>query len=130
MRLERWRSSWESRDLSTFLAYYDSQAFTPQKGSYPEWAATKREVFAHTPSLKVSISDIELFEYPGRNGVVVAEFRQRYESPGFSSVIRKQQFWQRQAGGAWKIVLESRSPKSPPVNVVRKRKNNPVTPTS
>ncbi len=57
--------------------------------------------------IKVDISDLDLFRYPGDSDLVLAEFTQDYSSNDYHPVTRKQQYWHRDNDGRCRIVLEA-----------------------
>ncbi|MDX1503231.1 MAG: L,D-transpeptidase family protein [Thermoanaerobaculia bacterium] len=102
--IESWRRDWESLDTDRYLDHY-SQSFRGRGMSRGEFASHKRRVNAGKRWVRVGISQLGLYAYPGEEGMVVADFRQDYESDGFRSSVRKRQYWRREAG-RWRIVLE------------------------
>jgi len=69
--------------------------------------AYKTRVNASKHYIKVDISDLDLFRYPGDSDLVLAEFTQDYSSNNYHQVTRKQQYWHCDSNGRWRIVLEA-----------------------
>ena len=102
--LEEWRADWESRDTARYLAHY-SQRFSSGGESYAAWAAHKRKVNAAKKWIKVGLSGVGMFRYPGERDFVVVTFEQDYRSNGLSNVMKKRQYWMKE-DGRWKILYE------------------------
>lgn len=102
--LEQWRADWESRDTARYLSHY-SQRFSSGNENYAAWAAHKRKVNAAKKWIKVGLSRVGMFRYPGERDFVVVSFEQDYRSNGLSNVMNKRQYWRKEDGG-WKILYE------------------------
>lgn len=105
--VERWRRDWESLDTGRYLAHY-GRDFQTEGMDLARFAAYKRRVNAGKKYVRVGLSDVAIYAYPGEEATVLVEFQQAYESDSFRSSRRKQQYWRRDPGG-WKIVFEAKS---------------------
>lgn len=105
--VEGWRRDWESLDTDRYLAHYGAD-FQTEGMDRARFASYKRRVNQGKRYVRVGLSDISIYSYPGEEQTVLVEFQQAYESDSFRSRRGKQQFWRRQAGG-WKIVFEAKS---------------------
>jgi murein L,D-transpeptidase YafK len=103
-RLERWRQDWESRNSDHYLQHY-ARSFATADTSLAEWSAQKRRVNASKEWIKVQLSDMSMFLYPGRNDLAVVSFLQDYSSSNLSNKMRKRQYWIKE-GDTWKILYE------------------------
>jgi murein L,D-transpeptidase YafK len=103
-RVERWRQDWESRDTERYLAHYAS-TFSVGGSSLRRWTEQKRAVSAGKQWVKVRLTDLAIFLYPGRDDLAVVTFTQEYSSNNLANQLRKRQFWV-QEGGTWKIAYE------------------------
>ena len=103
--LERWTRDWESADLGRYGAHY-SRDFHSEDRDRATWLNHKRRVNAAKQFIKVSLSDVSVFAYPGERDMVVVTFEQNYQSSNFSNRSRKRQYWRKEAGGVWRIVFE------------------------
>ncbi len=101
---ESWRRDWESRDPELYLRHYSRDFRTPGM-SRARFADHKRRVARGKRFIRVGVEDLAIYRYPGEEGVVLLDFRQRYESDSFRSVRRKNQYWRRE-GGTWRILFE------------------------
>jgi murein L,D-transpeptidase YafK len=102
--LEQWRADWQSRDTERYLAHY-SQHFSGPGQDYASWSEHKRAVNAAKAWIKVGLARISMLRYPRERDVVVVTFVQDYRSNGLSNVMKKRQYWAKEAG-AWKIIYE------------------------
>jgi len=102
--IEQWRTDWESRDTERYLAHY-SHDFKAPNQNYASWAAHKRKVNAGKSFIQVKLGELSMLRYPRERDVVVVTFEQDYRSNGLSNVMKKRQYWAKEAG-RWKILYE------------------------
>jgi murein L,D-transpeptidase YafK len=102
--LERWRTDWESLDTDRYLAHYSGD-FSAPGVDLEGWSRHKRLVNGGKKWIKVRISNLSMFEDPGKPGLVSVTFDQEYRSNNLSNTVRKRQYWLKEAGG-WRIVYE------------------------
>jgi len=102
--IEDWRKDWESRDTERYLAHY-SQRFNASGQDFAAWAAHKRKVNAARAWIKVGLARLSMLRYPRERDVVVVSFEQDYRSDGLANVMKKRQYWAKEAG-RWKILYE------------------------
>lgn len=102
--IERWRRDWESLDTERYLAHYSS-AFSNGELDFAAWAAQKRQVNASKTHVRVTLSNLSILRYPGREKLAVVTFDQDYRSNNLTHTMRKRQYW-REENGVWKIVYE------------------------
>jgi murein L,D-transpeptidase YafK len=101
----QWRSDWESRDTERYLAHY-GQEFRSDGKDRAGWIAHKRKVNAGKSWVKVGVSQVSLFAYPGNGPMMMVTFEQDYRSNNLSGRTQKRQYWVRE-GTLWRIVHES-----------------------
>lgn len=102
--VDAWRRDWESLNNTRYLAHYSPQ-FSNGKQNFAAWAAQKRAVNASKTSVKVTLSNVSIFRYPGKENLMVVTFDQNYRSNNLNNQIHKRQYWM-QDGDTWKIVFE------------------------
>jgi murein L,D-transpeptidase YafK len=102
--MEQWRADWESRDVARYLAHY-SERFTSGKQGLAGWSDHKRSVNEGKKWVQVRLSRVSMFRYPREGDFVVVNFEQDYRSNNLSNVIRKRQYWIKEAE-RWKILHE------------------------
>ncbi len=103
--LDQWRRDWESLDVTAYLAHY-ADDFQSDRGDLKAWKAYKRRINARKHWIRVAISDLDLFRYPGEPDLVQAVYTQDYRSSNYRDRSVKEQFWRRGADGRWRIVYE------------------------
>ena len=106
--LEQWQRDWESLDADNYLSHY-SLHFSAEGKSFNDWSAQKRRVNAAKSFVKVSISNLSVFEYPLSSTaapMMIVTFDQDYRSSNNSNRMKKRQYWQREQG-QWKIIYEA-----------------------
>ena len=102
--LEQWRADWQSRDTGRYLTHY-SQRFASGKQDYAAWSAHKHAVNAAKTWIEVRLSRLAMFRDPRESDLVVVTFDQDYRSNGLVNVMKKRQYWVKEAG-RWKILYE------------------------
>ena len=102
--LEQWRTDWQSRDTERYLTHY-SQRFASGKQDYAAWSAHKLAVNAAKTWIEVRLSRLAMFRDPRESDFVVVTFDQDYRSNGLTNVMKKRQYWVKEAG-RWKILYE------------------------
>ena len=102
--LEHWRADWQSRDTGRYLTHY-SQRFASGKQDYAAWSAHKHAVNAAKTWIEVRLSRLAMFRDPRESDLVVVTFDQDYRSNGLTNVMKKRQYWVKEAG-RWKILYE------------------------
>jgi murein L,D-transpeptidase YafK len=105
-RIEDWRKHWESRDTAGYLAFYGDD-FTTTGMNRTAFAAHKKRVNASKKFIQITLSDVNLFRYPGTDvPLMLAEFTMDYRSDNYKVVSQKQQYWKQTPRGEWKIFRE------------------------
>ena len=103
--IETWRKDWESLEPDRYAAHY-SKSFQSGRRDYQQWISHKRRINGKKRYVHVQISDLSLLAYPGEPKLVVATFRQIYESDNYRGDIRKRQYWRLESDGVWRILYE------------------------
>lgn len=104
--LEKWRRNWESRNVDAYLSHY-GQTFSSGGENLAGWSQHKRQVNAAKSWIKVGVSDVGMFLYPGRDDLAVVNFMQDYSSNNLSNKMKKRQYWMKdKEQGRWKIIYE------------------------
>jgi len=105
-QVERWRAHWSALDTEGYLAYYADDFETEGMGK-KAFAEHKHRVNAAKKKIDVRLDDVDLFRYPGGDGLMLARFTQRYRSDTFNQTSYKEQFWRVRPDGRWEIVKEA-----------------------
>ena len=103
--MTQWQQDWQSLDIDHYLMHYDHQ-FTDDRMDFTQWSANKRRIAPSKNWIKVTLTDVSLFEYPGQRDVYLADFKQDYRSNNVNNIMSKHQYWQQQ-GNQWKILAEN-----------------------
>jgi murein L,D-transpeptidase YafK len=103
--IESWRDAWQSLDTARYLTNY-SQAFHSGNMDYRRWSEHKQRVNAQKSFIDLKLDNISVYTYPGKPDLRVVTFQQDYKSDNHQQVSAKQQYWQREADGVWRIVFE------------------------
>lgn len=104
--LENWRHNWESRNVDTYLAHY-GKTFSSGGQDLAGWSQHKYQVNTAKSWIKVGISNVGMFLYPGRDDLAVINFMQDYSSNNLSNKMKKRQYWMKdKEQGRWKIIYE------------------------
>ncbi len=105
--VEAWRRDWQSLDTDRYLSHYGPD-FQTEGMDLARFGSHKRRVNQAKKYVRVALSDVAIYAYPGEEQTMLVEFQQAYESDSFRSRRRKQQYWRRHPDG-WKIVFEAKS---------------------
>lgn len=102
--IELWRKDWASRDTDSYLRHY-ARNFSSENMNLAAWSKQKRLVNSAKSWIKVDISNLSVFSYPGQPDMAVVSFEQDYSSSNLSNRMKKRQYWIRQ-GDRWQIIYE------------------------
>lgn len=85
--VEDWAAAWARKDVSAYLAHYDSSFEVPGKKSRKEWEAERRARIDKPGAIEVRIENVQV----ARDGAdrVKATFRQDYKAVGLKSATTK-----------------------------------------
>lgn len=103
--LDAWRADWSSRDTERYLSHYASD-FRSDGMGLTEFSAYKRRINASKKFIDVQVRDIEIYRYPGPEGLLQIRFTQDYRSDSYGKVSVKQQVW-KPRGSGWAIYREA-----------------------
>ncbi|MBI4962982.1 MAG: L,D-transpeptidase family protein [Desulfomonile tiedjei] len=79
--VERWRQSWETRDLDGYMSRYSTN-FQSCWLDYNGWKEKKRKLNKRYSKIRVRLGAVYLYR---QNGLITAIFTQNYSSDGFTS---------------------------------------------
>jgi murein L,D-transpeptidase YafK len=103
-RIENWRSDWESINTDKYLHHY-SRNFSAPGQNFLTWEGQKRQVNSSKSWVKVKLSNLSIFAYPGNENLMVVTFDQDYSSNNLKNQMKKRQYWKLE-NNEWKIVYE------------------------
>jgi len=104
--LQSWRQDWEQRDPETYLGHY-SDSYKDQRGGISAFVSRKKRALKKNSFIKVGVENLSIFRYPDNPDLMVATFRQHYQSPTFKDSMTKRQYWVREEG-RWRIAYEGK----------------------
>lgn len=99
--IERWRHSWQEKDIDTYMSFYNRR-FTSSGKTWHAWKDFKVRLAKKYRWIDVDIGDIRLLS---NDGVVLATFKQTYRSPGLESRGTKKLYFTKNSN-QWKIIAE------------------------
>lgn len=102
--LETWRADWASRNTEKYLGHYAAD-FRTADMDRAQFAAYKQRINASKQFIDVQLRDIEIYRYPGPEGLVQVQFTQDYRSDSYGTVSVKRQLW-KPRGSGWQIYRE------------------------
>jgi len=104
--LAKWRTDWESLDNDAYLAHYSNETFNFGEADFDRWAQRKKTTNDKKTFVQLDIDIESLFVYPGEREMFVVKYRQRYLSNNYHAESAKEQYWQKDQTGRWRIVYE------------------------
>ena len=104
--VQRWKEDWESLHTDAYLSHYSQENFNFGQKNFASWADRKRLVNQGKTFVQIDMDIKSLFAYPGEKDMFVVKYRQRYLSNNYHGETDKEQYWQRDPSGQWKIIFE------------------------
>lgn len=104
--VKRWKEDWESLHTDAYLAHYSRDNFNLGRADFSPWAERKRLVNREKTFVQVDMDIQSLFAYPGEEEMFVVKYKQRYLSNNYHGETQKEQYWQRDNSGRWRIIFE------------------------
>ena len=101
--VERWRGSWESKDMDGYLALY-APDFLAEGRDLRSWNRHKRDLARNEGERRIGVADLAVLREKDRWWV---SFRQEYAAAGHRDVGRKTLFVRGAGPAAWRIVSET-----------------------
>lgn len=106
--IDEWRSDWASNEVEKYLDHY-ADDFWANGYDHDSWAKRKKLVATGKTWQKVDLSQLSFYAYPRQAGngreMVVANFRQEYDSNNFSGGMRKRLYLVKEQG-RWQVLYE------------------------
>ncbi|WP_105533227.1 L,D-transpeptidase family protein [Solimicrobium silvestre] len=100
-----WRLDVESKSSKRWLSNYSSSFKNAQGESLPVWFDKQQILFAGAADISIKLSDVTVFNYPGKGNMLVSTFTQESRYGKNRNVTRKRQYWAKEAN-RWKIIFE------------------------
>lgn len=104
--IANWKRDWESLDMAAYLKHYSDENLNFGRIDYESWAKRKISKNKSKSFVQIDLDIDSLFLYPGVPDMFIVKFKQLYLSNDFTSESDKEQYWQRDSLGQWKIIYE------------------------
>ena len=101
-----WRLDVESKSNQRWLANYSSTFKNAQGDSLSVWFDKQQLPYSGATDISIKLSDITVFNYPGKGNMLVSTFTQETRYGKNRNVTRKRQYWAKETN-RWKIIFES-----------------------
>jgi murein L,D-transpeptidase YafK len=105
LALSRWVNDWESLNHDRYRQNYSQTDYQAHGRSFKNWDRYKRRLNSAKTRIKVEYSDLNIFNYPGEQNLVLMQFAQKYQSNNLDLESNKELYWLK-AGDKWQIVYE------------------------
>ena len=103
--INKWKESWVSKNYIEYINFYSNNAMYNNL-DFKNWTHTKKIVFNKSKSIKISLSNISIYEYPSKHEELrIVFFDQDYTSNLINNTSRKKQIWKVE-NKEWKIIYE------------------------
>lgn len=103
--LDAWRRDFVSADSSRLMKNYSNQFKSDAGEDLNTWFVKYKHALSSVVDLTVTLREVTLFRYPGRDNLIVSTFTQDTLTGKNKSTLRKRQYWAKE-GAQWKIVYE------------------------
>ena len=104
--VQDWRHDWESLDSTRYLSHYSESKFSSNRKNFKYWANRKNTINSKKTFIKVALSNINIFRYPGVDNMLEFYFHQDYRSNDYSKADKKRLYWQLNEKQQWRIIYE------------------------
>ncbi len=101
-----WRLDVESKNSTRWLSNYSSHFRNAQSEPLSVWFNKQQALFLGAKEITLKLSDITVFNYPGKENLLVSTFTQESRFGKNYNVTRKRQYWAKE-DGHWKIIFEN-----------------------
>ena len=99
--IENWREAWENKEIDKYMALYH-KGFTSGRKDWQKWRDYKTRLAKKYRRINVETDNLRILK---NDGLVLAEFTQRYSTEGFRSEGKKR-LYLKQNSRQWKIIGE------------------------
>ncbi|MFT5505791.1 MAG: murein L,D-transpeptidase YafK [Gammaproteobacteria bacterium] len=101
----RWVRDWESLDHNRYRQHYSQQHYIAEGRDFKKWDGHKKWVNRKKTHVRVDFSNLNVFEYPGEQNLMLIQYQQDYDSNNLKIQSPKELFW-RLENNQWRIVYE------------------------
>ena len=103
--LNQWVNDWQSLDHDRYRQNYSQTGYQAHGRDFKNWDRYKRRLNSVKTRVSVEYSDLNIFNYPGEQDLVLMQFKQSYESNNYDLDSPKELYWYK-AEDKWEIVYE------------------------
>jgi murein L,D-transpeptidase YafK len=103
--LTSWIADWENNQHDIYREHYSKQDYFAYNRDFKSWDGYKKWVTRDRKDIKVEYSNLNIFNYPGEENLVLMQFAQSYTSNNLDLKTDKDVYW-RKADNRWQIVYE------------------------
>ncbi len=103
--LSTWLVDWESLDHERYRRHYSRVDLDAYGRDFKSWDGHKRWVNRNKTWINVEYSKLNIFNYPGEEGLMLMQFEQSYRSNNLNVDSPKELYW-RENDANWQIVYE------------------------
>lgn len=100
-----WRLDVESKSSKRWFSNYASTFKNAQGDTLATWFEKQQLPYSATANINIKLSDVTVFNYPGKGNMLVSTFTQETHYGKYRNVTRKRQYWAKVANH-WKIIFE------------------------
>lgn len=103
--LNSWISDWESLNHERYRQNYSQTDYYAHNRDFKNWDGHKRWRNRNKTRIEVDYSELNIFNYPGEENLVLMQFRQDYQDNDIDLESSKELYWHRNQN-RWQIVYE------------------------
>jgi murein L,D-transpeptidase YafK len=103
--LSSWITDWESNNHTVYREHYSKKDYLAYSRNFKSWDGYKKWVNREKTDVKVEYNNLNIFNYPGEENLVLMQFAQSYASNNLDLESAKEVYWHK-ADDRWQIVYE------------------------
>lgn len=101
--IRSWKTSWEKKELSSYLSHYNADEFIDVRGNYKKFREYKEKIFSSPGN---PILDIDHLTILKEKDYTVAIFIQKYKTDGLVDLGKKILYLKKDSNNQYKIIRE------------------------
>jgi len=103
--LNGWIDDWKSNNHTVYRKHYSKKNYLANGRDFESWDIHNQRKNYDIKDIKVEYSDLNIFNYPGEENLVLMQFEQSYGSNKQDLESAKEVYW-RKSDNRWEIVYE------------------------
>jgi len=101
----KWKLAWIHKNYEEYIKFYRPYA-RYNNSNFKKWTHAKKNVFKKSKGIKISLTNISIYEYPSEDKPLrIVFFDQDYTSNLIANKTKKKQIWENK-NGKWRIIYE------------------------